>query len=57
MTAPTPVALLVEDEPQIRRFVRTALEAEGWTVHATWGCPTATASTTSASCAPGRRCR
>ena len=28
-----PVALLVEDEPQIRRFVRTALEAEGWSVH------------------------
>jgi two-component system KDP operon response regulator KdpE len=35
MTAPAPVALLVEDEPQIRRFVRTALEAEGWTVHET----------------------
>ncbi len=33
MTAP--VALLVEDEPQIRRFLRTALEAEGWTVHET----------------------
>ena len=31
----SPVALLVEDEPQIRRFVRTALEAEGWTVHET----------------------
>jgi two-component system KDP operon response regulator KdpE len=31
----TPVALLVEDEPQIRRFVRTALEAEGWIVHET----------------------
>jgi two-component system KDP operon response regulator KdpE len=29
------VALLVEDEEQIRRFVRTALEAEGWTVHET----------------------
>jgi two-component system KDP operon response regulator KdpE len=28
-----PVALLVEDEAQIRRFVRTALEAEHWTVH------------------------
>ena len=24
--------LLIEDEPQIRRFVRTALEAEGWSV-------------------------
>ena len=35
MSAPSPVALLVEDEPQIRRFVRTALEAEGWTVHET----------------------
>ncbi|MFO1317511.1 MAG: two-component system response regulator KdpE [Burkholderiales bacterium] len=29
---PAPVALLVEDERQIRRFVRTALEAEGWQV-------------------------
>ncbi len=28
-----PAALLVEDEPEIRRFVRTALEAEGWAVH------------------------
>jgi two-component system KDP operon response regulator KdpE len=28
-----PIALLVEDEPQIRRFVRTALEEEGWQVH------------------------
>src|SRR5438105_2499437 len=27
-----PNALLVEDEPQIRRFVRTSLEAEGWRV-------------------------
>jgi two-component system KDP operon response regulator KdpE len=27
-----PVAILIEDEPQIRRFVRTALEAEGWQV-------------------------
>jgi two-component system, OmpR family, KDP operon response regulator KdpE len=26
-------ALLVEDEYQIRRFVRTALEREGWVVH------------------------
>jgi two-component system KDP operon response regulator KdpE len=32
-----PVALLVEDEPQIRRFVRAALEEEGWQVHE---CPT-----------------
>ncbi|MDD0838777.1 two-component system response regulator KdpE [Curvibacter sp. HBC61] len=28
-----PVAILIEDEPQIRRFVRVALEAEGWQVH------------------------
>ncbi|SFF54843.1 two-component system, OmpR family, KDP operon response regulator KdpE [Duganella sp. CF458] len=28
-----PTALLVEDEPQIRRFVRAALEDEGWHVH------------------------
>ena len=27
------VALLVEDEPHIRRFVRGALEREGWQVH------------------------
>jgi two-component system KDP operon response regulator KdpE len=26
-------ALLVEDEPHIRRFVRSALEQEGWQVH------------------------
>lgn len=30
---PSPVAILIEDEPQIRRFVREALEAEGWQVH------------------------
>ena len=29
----SPVALVIEDEPQIRRFVRAALEAEGWQVH------------------------
>jgi two-component system KDP operon response regulator KdpE len=29
---PTPVAILIEDEPQIRRFVRAALESEGWQV-------------------------
>jgi two-component system, OmpR family, KDP operon response regulator KdpE len=28
-----PTALLVEDEKQIRRFVRTALEGLGWVVH------------------------
>jgi two-component system KDP operon response regulator KdpE len=32
MSEPTPVALLIEDEPQIRRFVRTALEGEGWQI-------------------------
>ena len=31
MNAPT--AILIEDEPQIRRFVRGALEGEGWQVH------------------------
>ena len=29
---PNPVAILIEDEPQIRRFVRAALEDEGWQV-------------------------
>jgi two-component system KDP operon response regulator KdpE len=33
MSDPVPVAVLIEDEPQIRRFVRAALEAEGWHVH------------------------
>lgn len=33
MSEPLPVALLVEDEPQIRRFVRGALEEEGWRVY------------------------
>src|SRR5271154_2977984 len=33
MAEPLPIAILVEDERQIRRFVRTALEAEGWNVH------------------------
>jgi two-component system KDP operon response regulator KdpE len=28
-----PIAIIIEDEPQIRRFVRAALEAEGWLVH------------------------
>ncbi|HCE07039.1 MAG TPA: two-component system response regulator KdpE [Oxalobacteraceae bacterium] len=32
MTESVPIALLVEDEPQIRRFVRTALEGEGWQI-------------------------
>lgn len=33
MTDHPPLALLIEDEPQIRRFVRAALEEEGWQVH------------------------
>ena len=32
MSETTRNAVVVEDEPQIRRFVRTALEAEGWQV-------------------------
>ncbi len=32
MSDPHPVAVLVEDEPQIRRFVRSALEQEAWQV-------------------------
>jgi two-component system KDP operon response regulator KdpE len=33
MSTTAPVAVIIEDEPQIRRFVRAALEAEGWQVH------------------------
>ena len=33
MAEPLPVVILIEDERQIRRFVRTALETEGWSVH------------------------
>jgi two-component system KDP operon response regulator KdpE len=33
MSTSNPVAVVIEDEPQIRRFVRAALEAEGWQVH------------------------
>ena len=33
MSQPTLTAVLIEDEPQIRRFVRMALEDEGWKVH------------------------
>jgi two-component system KDP operon response regulator KdpE len=33
MNDTSPIALIVEDEPQIRRFVRMALEGEGWQVH------------------------
>ena len=32
-TALQPVALVIEDEREIARFVRSALEAEGWQVH------------------------
>jgi two-component system KDP operon response regulator KdpE len=32
MSDPHPTAVIVEDEPQIRRFVRAALEAEQWQV-------------------------
>jgi two-component system KDP operon response regulator KdpE len=32
MSEPAPTALLIEDERQIRRFVRIALESEGWQV-------------------------
>ena len=28
-----PVAIVIEDAPQIRRFVRGARESEGWVVH------------------------
>jgi two-component system KDP operon response regulator KdpE len=33
MSTLAPVAVVVEDEPQIRRFVREALQGEGWRVH------------------------
>ena len=29
---PIPVVVIIEDEPQIRRFLRSALESEGWQV-------------------------
>jgi two-component system KDP operon response regulator KdpE len=32
MSAPAPIALVLEDEREIRRFVRSALESEGWQV-------------------------
>ena len=32
MSSPAPTVLIIEDEPQIRRFVRTALEAQQWQV-------------------------
>ena len=33
MTLALRTVIVIEDEPQIRRFVRSALEAEGWQVH------------------------
>ncbi len=33
MTSPTLVVIVAEDEKQIRRFLRTSLEAEGFVVH------------------------
>jgi two-component system KDP operon response regulator KdpE len=33
MSEPRRTAVIVEDEQQIRRFVRTALESDGWAVH------------------------
>ena len=35
MLEPQPTVLLIEDEPQIRRFVRASMEAEGWQVFET----------------------
>jgi two-component system KDP operon response regulator KdpE len=32
MNVPAPAAVIVEDDPYIRRFVHNALEAEGWNV-------------------------
>jgi two-component system KDP operon response regulator KdpE len=32
MSTPTPIALVLEDEREIRQFVRTSLEVEGWQV-------------------------
>jgi two-component system KDP operon response regulator KdpE len=33
MTSERPVAVVIEDEPQIRRFLRTSLDANDFTVH------------------------
>jgi two-component system KDP operon response regulator KdpE len=35
MGEPNPIVILIEDERQIRRFVRAALEGEGWSVYET----------------------
>ena len=36
MTETSVNILLIEDEPQIRRFVRSALEEQGWKVIRVW---------------------
>ena len=33
MNSSTPIVLVLEDEREIRQFVRTSLESEGWVVH------------------------
>jgi two-component system KDP operon response regulator KdpE len=33
LTSERPVVVVIEDEPQIRRFLRTSLDAQGFTVH------------------------
>lgn len=33
MTSERPVVVVIEDEPQIRRFLRTSLDTQGFTVH------------------------
>ncbi len=33
MSAPAPVVVVVEDDPQIRRFLRTGLQSHGFVVH------------------------
>ena len=33
MTEPKPVVIVIEDDPQIRRFLRTGLQAHGFEVH------------------------
>jgi two-component system, OmpR family, KDP operon response regulator KdpE len=33
MTTPVPIVLVLEDEAEIRQFVRASLESEGWQVH------------------------
>ena len=33
MSTPVPVIVVIEDDPQIRRFLRTGLQSHGFTVH------------------------